>query len=140
MAVTDIPASHRDLLDGPVYAVMSTHMADGSIQSTLVWCDYDGRHIRVNTKRGRVKELNLRKDPRVTLLLVDTGNPWKYLSIRGRVAETTEAGAFEHLDMLTKKYLGQDHYYGFVEPLEAKQGITRCVFHIEPQQVLVNGG
>lgn len=136
----DIPASHRDLLDGPVYAVMSTHMADGSIQSTLVWCDYDGRHIRVNTKRGRVKELNLRKDPRVTLLLVDTTNPWKYLSIRGRVAETTETGAFEHLDKLTKKYLGQDRYYGFVEPLEAKQGITRCVFRIEPQQVMVNGG
>ncbi|TNF32596.1 MAG: PPOX class F420-dependent oxidoreductase [Gammaproteobacteria bacterium] len=135
-----IPASHRDLLDGPVYATLSTLMPDGSIQSTLVWCDFDGRFIRVNTKVGRVKELNTRRDPRVTLLLVDTTNPWKYLTIRGRVVEKTTNAAFEHLDRLTKKYLGQEKYYGFVEPEDAKEGIVRCILKIEPEQVMANGG
>ncbi|HEY9036424.1 MAG TPA: PPOX class F420-dependent oxidoreductase [Pseudomonadales bacterium] len=135
----DIPASHRDLLDGPVYATLSTLMPDGSIQSTLVWCDYDGKHIRVNTKLGRVKETNTRRDARVTLLLVDTTNPWKYLSIRGRVIDKTPVGAFEHLDRLTQKYLGQEKYYGTVEPEEAKAGITRCLMKIEPTHVMANG-
>lgn len=136
----EIPASHRDLLDNPVYATLSTLMPDGSIQSTLVWCDYDGKHLRVNTKVGRIKEINTRHDARVTLLLVDTTNPWKYLSIRGHVVDKTATGAFEHLDRLTKKYLGQDKYYGFVEPEEAREGITRCILKIEPDHVMANGG
>lgn len=135
-----IPDSHRDLIDGPVYATLSTHMADGSIQSTLVWVDMADGLIRINTKRGRVKERNLARDPRATLLLVDTNNPFKYLSIRGRLSRAVEAGAFEHLDALTQKYLGQSHYYGFVEPESAREGITRCILHIQPEQVLVNGG
>lgn len=138
--MTRIPDSHRDLLDGPVYGVLSTHMADGSIQSTVVWCDYDGKHIAVNTKRGRVKERNIARDPRVTLLLIDTANPFKYLSIRGKVAEVVEHGAFEHLDKLTQKYMGQPHYYGFIEPETAKSGIVRCILKIELQQVMANGG
>jgi len=118
------------MLEGPVYGVLSTHMADGSIQSTLVWFNFDGEYIYVNTKRGRVKEKNVVNNPQVSLLAVDTTNPWKYISIRGRVVDIIEENTVEHLDKLTQLYLGAEHYYGVVEPEEALAGITRCIFKI----------
>ena len=135
----EIPASHSDLLEKPVYGVLSTTFPNGEIQSTLVWVGHQDGYLYVNTKRGREKEKNVARDPRVTLMLVDTSNPWRYLSIRGRVDQVIEDGAVEHLDELTLKYLGQRHYYGNVEPPEALQGITRCILRIAPTKVMAVG-
>lgn len=134
-----IPESHLDLLSNPVYGVLSTQFPNGEIQSTLVWVGYQDGYLFVNTKRGREKEKNIARNPHVTLMLVDTTNPWKYLSIRGVVSEVIEQGAVEHLDSLTLKYLGQPNYYGFVEPPEALEGITRCMLKIEPTKVMTVG-
>ena len=134
-----VPASHREMLEGPVYGVLNTHMANGDIQSTLVWFNYKDGYIWVNTKPGRVKERNVQANPKVSLLAVDTTNPWKYISIRGKVVEIVKEGAFEHIDELTKIYLGQDHYYGTVEPEEAKEGVERCMFKIFIEKVMVIG-
>lgn len=134
-----IPESHLDLLSNPVYGVLSTQFPNGEIQSTLVWVGHENGYLYVNTKRGREKEKNIARDPRVTLMLVDTSNPWKYLSIRGVVSEVIEQGAVEHLDSLTLKYLGQPKYYGFVEPPAALEGITRCILKIEPTKVMTVG-
>lgn len=128
--MSKVPASHVDMMTGPVYGIFSTHMSNGDIQSTLVWFDYDGEFVYVNTKRGRVKERNVVANPNVALLAVDTNNQWKYIAIRGEVVDIIEEGAVEHLDKLTKTYLGADHYYGVVEPVEALQGVTRCILKI----------
>lgn len=134
-----VPATHVAMLEGPVYGVFNTHMPNGDIQSTLVWFDYDGEFIYINTKRGRIKERNVVANPNVSLLAVDTTNQWKYISIRGDVVDIIEEGAVEHLDKLTKLYLGADHYYGVVEPVEALQGITRCILKIAIKHVMTVG-
>jgi Pyridoxamine 5'-phosphate oxidase len=67
-ASAEIPASHRDLVDCPPVAALTTVMADGYPQTSVVWCDFDGEYVRVNTMRGFAKERNMRRDPRVTLL------------------------------------------------------------------------
>jgi PPOX class probable F420-dependent enzyme len=127
------------MLEGPVYGVFNTHMPNGGIQSTLVWFNFDGEYIYINTKRGRVKEHNVVKNPNVSLLAVDTTNPWKYISIRGKVIDIVEENTVEHLDALTKIYLGADHYYGAVEPVEALEGITRCILKIAIEHVMTVG-
>lgn len=134
-----VPASHTDMMNGPVYGVFNTHMPNGDIQSTLVWFDYDGEYIYINTKRGRIKERNVVANPNVSLLAVDTANPWKYISIRGKVVDISEENTVQHLDKLTRIYLGQDHYYGVVEPVEALQGITRCILKIAINEVMTVG-
>lgn len=134
-----IPDTHKAMLTGPVYGVLNTHMPDGDIQSTLVWFDFDGELVRVNTKRGRVKERNVLANPNVSLLAVDTTNPWKYISLRGEVIAIDEENTVEHLDSLTQTYLGQDHYYGVVEPEEALEGITRCILKIKVNHVMTVG-
>ena len=122
-----IPASYRDLFDKQAFGNLGTLMPDGSPQVTPVWVDYDGKYVIVNTARGRQKDKNLRRDGRVSLAILDPQNPYRYLEIRGRVAEVTEKGAAEHIDKMAKKYLGKDKY-PFSQP-----GEVRVMFKIEPQ-------
>jgi PPOX class probable F420-dependent enzyme len=82
-------------------------MRNGSPHTTPVWCNLDGVHVLVNTMRGFVKERNMRRDPRVTLLCYDPQAPLRTLEIRGRVVEMTEQGAREHLDTLALSYTGK---------------------------------
>src|SRR2546428_169995 len=92
------------------FAHLATVGADNTPQVTPVWCDWDGTHVRINTARGRVKDRNLRKNPKVALSIQDPDNPYRYIQVRGRVAEMTEQGADAHIDALAKKYLGTDKY------------------------------
>ena len=110
MATTDDLAKYRDLFDKKAFAVLATVGADGHPQATPVWVDLDGGQVRFNTARGRVKDKNLAKNPRVALTIMDPDNPYRYLQIRGRVTEMTEEGADAHIDALAKKYIGQDRY------------------------------
>jgi len=102
--------AYRDLFDKKAFAHLATVGADGVPQSTPVWCDFDGTHIRINTARGRVKDRNLQRNPRVAVSVLDPDNPYRYVQVRGRVTEMTEQGADAHIDGLAKKYLGQDRY------------------------------
>jgi PPOX class probable F420-dependent enzyme len=110
LVATTIPATHQDLLQKPAFASLATLNSDGSPQVTPVWFEYDGEHIVINTARGRVKDRNLRREPRVALSIMDPANPYRYLGIQGRVAEMTEDGADAGIDRLAKKYLGKDTY------------------------------
>lgn len=113
----EIPASHRDLVECPPVAALTTIMRDGEPQTSVVWCDFDGECVRVNTMRGFAKERNMRRDPRVTLLCYDPNQPLRYLEVRGTVVEMTEAGATEHLDQLASKYAGRPiRYFGDAIP------------------------
>lgn len=102
-----IPATHLDLVECPPVAALSTVTPDGYPQTTVVWCDFDGNCLRVNTMRGFAKERNMRRDPRVALLCYDPSRPLRYLEVRGRVVEMTEMGGAEHLDGLASKYVGR---------------------------------
>ena len=108
-------------------------MPDGSPQVTPVWCDYDGKHILVNSARGRVKDRNVERDRRVPLSIPDPDNPYRYLAVRGKVVEITEKGADEHIDKMAKKYLGKDTY-PFRTPTE-----KRVIYKIEPLRVQAYG-
>ena len=105
-----IPDSHRDILDKKALAHLATLMPDGAPQVTPVWCDYDGTHVCINSAKGRRKDHNMRRDPRVSLSLCDPDNAYRYLEIRGEVVDISEDGADEHIDRLAHKYLGVDEY------------------------------
>ncbi len=132
MAVT-IPEKYRDLFDKRAFASLGTLMPDGSPQVTPVWVDIDDGHLLFNSARGRQKDKNVRRDPRVTLTLIDPDNPYRYLEVRGRVVDITEKGAAQHIDKLAKKYLGVDKY-PYAQP-----GEVRVLYRIEPQHVHGNG-
>ncbi|MCS6817843.1 MAG: PPOX class F420-dependent oxidoreductase [Blastocatellia bacterium] len=124
-----IPNEYLDLFQKRAFAVLATLMPDGSPQVTPVWCDFDGTHVLVNSARGRVKDRNMRRDPRVALVILDPENPYRYVEIRGRVVEITEEGADAHIDRLAKKYLGLETY-PYRQP-----GEVRVLYKIRPERV-----
>lgn len=132
-----VPPTHRDLVEGPRVAALTTLMPDGYPQTSVVWCDFDGSHIRVNCMRGSRKELNMRRDPRVALLCYDPRQPLRFLEIRGTVVEMTEEGALEHLDGLASLYLGRPaRYFGDCIAAEWAATETPVLCRILPAHVV----
>lgn len=125
-----IPDKYKDLLSGKkAFASLGTLMPDGTPQVTPVWFDYDGKNLIFNSARGRQKDLNVRRDPRVTMTIIDPENPYRYIEVRGRVTGITQEGADKHIDKLAKKYLGQDKYpYG-------QPGEVRVLYTVRPEKV-----
>ena len=132
-----IPASHRDLVQCPPVAALTTVMPNGSPQTSVVWCDVDGDCVRVNTMRGFVKERNMRRNPRVTLLCYDPRQPNRYLEVRGTVIEMTRAGAAEHLDDLASRYAGRPvRYFGDAIPARFAHTEVPVLCRIRPTHVV----
>ena len=100
----------RSLLARPVLASLATIAADGSPQITPLWIDVDGDDLLINTARGRAKERNLARSPRVAVCVIDPDDPYNVLAVHGTVIEITAEGADAHIDFLAQKYLGVDSY------------------------------
>lgn len=128
-----IPASHKDLLDKKGFAHMATLGPEGEPHSSPVWYDWDGEHILVSHTKERQKYRNVTRDPRVALSILDPDDPYRYLEIRGRVAEVEDDPHKRLIDRLAKKYQGKDTY-GKDGP-----GDNRVIFKIEPQRVTTRG-
>jgi PPOX class probable F420-dependent enzyme len=129
-----IPETFKDLLTTKkAFANVATINPDGTPQVTPVWFDWDGKQLRINTAKGRLKDKNLRRTPVVALAIMDPDNPYRYVQIKGRVASITESGADAHIDALAKKYLGQDRY-PYRKPDE-----VRVTFTIAPDRVQTMG-
>jgi PPOX class probable F420-dependent enzyme len=132
-----IPGSHLDLVECPPVAALTTVMPDGSPQTSVVWCDYDGAFVRVNTMRGFQKERNMRRNPRVTLLCYDPRDDCRYLEIRGTVEAMTEDGAMAHLDALASKYAGRPvRYFGECVPAVLAESEAPVLCRIRPTHVI----
>jgi len=128
-----IPDKYRDLFNKRAFASLGTLMPDGRPQVTPVWVDLDGDYVIFNSAKGRQKDRNVRRDPRVALAIIDPDNPYRYLEIRGRVVEITEDGADANIDKLAKKYLGVDKY-------PYRQGNeTRVIYKIQPEHTNMMG-
>ena len=123
--------SERDveLLKGPNYATFVTIDDDGIPQSTIIWIDTDGSNVLVNTAKGRVKDRNVRRDPKVSVLVVKEGDAYDWISVSGRVIDIEEGERAErHIDELSHRYDG--HGYSFT------QGQVREILTIAPERII----
>ncbi len=125
-----IPEKVHDLFTKPIVCALATLMPDGQPQVTPVWCDYDGKYVRINTARGRQKDRNMTKRAKVTVFLIDPQDPYHWVEVRGHIAEITEDGAREHINQLAHKYTGKDYVY-------QQPDQVRVIYKIEPDKVNV---
>ncbi len=133
MAAQVIPQAYLDLFKKKAFGNLVTLMPSGQPQVTPVWVDYDGRNVLINTAEGRQKDKNLQRDRRVALSILDPDNPYRYLEVRGHVAERTRDGAEQSIDAMAKRYLDKDTY-PWRQPGEA-----RVLYKIEPEHVTSMG-
>lgn len=117
------------LAKGKNLATVVTLMPDGQPQALLTWIDTDGENIWVNTEPQRQRGRNVRRDPRVTVLIHSASDPWDWSEIRGHVIEAIDGQkARDHIDELSRKYVGGD-YRNPIGP----QG--RVIYVIAPDKV-----
>lgn len=98
----------RALLDGANYATVATLAKDGSPQTSVVWIKRDGDDVLFSTVVGRAKERHLTRDPRVSITVIDSDNPYNYTEFRGEASLTTEGGD-DLINELARKYTGDDY-------------------------------
>ena len=113
------------ILKGKNFASLATINSDGSPQVSVVWIDYKDNHILINTAKNRIKTNNMERDPRVSISVTDTKNPYYQITFKGIVKNISESNADDHIHSLAKKYLNQDKY-----PISDKE--IRVIVSIEP--------
>ena len=98
------------LAQGKNLASVVTLMPDGQPQALLTWVDTDGEHVLVNTEPGRQRTKNVRRDPRITVLIQSASDPGDWAEVRGHVTEIVEGDeARAHIDKLANRYTGGDY-------------------------------
>lgn len=97
----------RKLIDGPNFAHFATLMPDGSPQSTTVWISRDGDMPIVSTTDASLMSRNTRRDPRVSISIIDFKNPYEEVQIRGRVVDRRPDPELKIVDAISHKYLGK---------------------------------
>ncbi len=122
----------RAFLENPFVGVVTTLQRDGSPQSTVVWVDVDDEGVSINTAYGRVKPRNLARDPRISLVVVDPGDPYRWIKVSG-TGRLVDEGADDQIDRLSKKYTGRDVY------ASRQPGEQRVTVRITSDRILSRG-
>ena len=128
-----IPDSHRDLVDRPLIASLAITLSNGTPQVTPVWFNVEAGYFFVNTAKGRVKAKALAKNAYAAILVIDPANMYRYLAIRGPVIEASEAEGRAHINLLSKRYTGNE-VYRFGPPDE-----VRIRYKVLPEFILAEG-
>lgn len=123
-----LPDSARELFDGVNFATLACLNPDGSPQTSVVWVKTDGDDILFSTLKGRRKHRNIVRDPRVSILVIDSANPYRYAEVRG-TATITDDKTGELIQELSHKYTGKDW-------VEADPDGERVIVRITPEKVI----
>jgi PPOX class probable F420-dependent enzyme len=123
----------KSLAQAKNFAAFTTLLPGGQPMTHVMWVDADDEHILINTEVGRQKALNVKKDRRVTVTVIDAANPYHYGEVRGRVVEeVTGPEARAGIDKLSMKYTGKPY-----DPNAIKT--ERVLLRIAPERQRVNG-
>lgn len=115
----------KELAQGPTIAAVTTLLPDGTPMTHPLWVDADDEFLLLNTEIGRQKFRNIERDPRITVTMWDPQNTYRYVEIRGEVAETVGGDeARAHIDVLSRKYTGHD----YANPI----GTERVILKVRP--------
>jgi PPOX class probable F420-dependent enzyme len=112
----------RTLATGGNFATLTTLFTDGTPQTQVMWVDADDDHILINTEVHRAKFRNVERDPRVTVTVWNSDNPYQYAEVRGRVVEVVRGpAARDHIDHCSRVYTGKD----YATPIQSERAILR---------------
>jgi PPOX class probable F420-dependent enzyme len=130
--VRELTPAQRAFLENPFVGVVTDLRPDGSPHSTVVWVDVDDEGVSFNTAWPRAKPRYFQNDPRVSLVVLDPADPYRWLALDGTVTMTDE-GANDQIDRLSKKYTGREKYASH------RPGETRVTVRIAPRRIESRG-
>jgi PPOX class probable F420-dependent enzyme len=99
-----------ELACGQNFAALTTLLPGGHPQTQVMWVDADSERLLVNTEVHRQRFRNVERDPRVTLMIWDRQDPYRFVEVRGEVVEEVKGPeARKHIDELSQKYRGRPY-------------------------------
>ncbi|GAA4845044.1 PPOX class F420-dependent oxidoreductase [Actinomycetospora corticicola] len=124
----DLHPMTEELASGANFASVSTILPSGLIQTQILWVGIKDGRLVLNTETHRKRYQNLQRDPRITVLIRDENDPYRYAEVRGEVNDfTTGDEARKHIDEVAQKYTGGDY------PPEAIKS-ERVILWITPER------
>jgi PPOX class probable F420-dependent enzyme len=121
----------RTFLNEPRFGVLATINADGTPQQSVVWYELQGDEIMMNTKGGRLKDRNLRRDPRAALCIED-GN--HYVALRGPVTlNDDQTVAQSDIERLAVRYDGAEKARAQVRSQFSRE--ARVTIRLRPERI-----
>jgi PPOX class probable F420-dependent enzyme len=119
-----------ELARGQNFAALTTLLSSGHPQTQVMWVDVDDQHLLINTEVHRQKFRNVERDPRVTLMIWDNEDPYRFVEVRGEVVEKVRGPeARKHIDELSQKYHGR--------PYQTRIRSERVVLRIAPLRQVI---
>lgn len=103
-----LPREVRNLLDRANFAHLATIRKDGAPQVDPVWVAREGDLLLVGTGEGTRKARHARRDPRVSISIVDFDDPYEEAMLQGRVVEHRPDGDLQVMDAISRKYTGKE--------------------------------
>lgn len=129
--VDQVPEELVDLLTGSTLGHVAVVTPRGVLTSHVMWVDHEDGRVLTSSRVGSAKGKALRADPRVAISVVDRANPWRWVSISGRVVEIRPDTGLAFIDRMSHRYTGRDYMMRDME---------REVFAIEPERVRSSAG
>ncbi|CAL9595263.1 hypothetical protein SUDANB58_05319 [Streptomyces sp. enrichment culture] len=109
MSKPPLPPEAVDLLRRANPCVMATLRSDGTPVSTPTWYLWEDGRVLINLDEGRVRLKHLRRDPRVTLTVLDKGDWYTHVTLIGRVAMLQNDDALADIDRISEHYTGKPY-------------------------------
>lgn len=101
----------QEFLRAPQPATIATLDPDGAPRQAVAWFRFDPPDVIVlNSAVGRRWPANLRRDPRVSIAVVDRHDPYRWLGLTGRVVEVIDDQLVAQADIaeLARRYMADD--------------------------------
>jgi PPOX class probable F420-dependent enzyme len=129
--VDKVPAELVDLLAGSTLGHVTVVTPRGALVTHIMWVDYEDGHVLTSSRVGSAKGKALRADPRIAISVVDRANPWRWVSVSGRVVEIRPDSGLAFIDRMSRRYTGRDYMMRDME---------REIFVIDPERVRSSTG
>jgi PPOX class probable F420-dependent enzyme len=130
-AIVEVPAEMVDLLTGSTLGHVTVVTPRGHLASHVMWVDYEDGRVLTSSRVGSAKGKALRADPRVSVSVVDGSNPWRWITVSGRVVEIRPDTDLVFIDKMSRRYTGRDYMM---------RDMDREIFVIEPERVRSSTG
>ena len=101
---TSIPPALLPLLERPLFGALGTIRPDDTVQVNPMWFEFDGTHLRFTHTTKRAKFRNLQRNPSMSLSVIDPGDPFRYLEVRGSLVDVVPDPTGEFYIRLGKRY------------------------------------
>ena len=105
-----LPEELKVAISKNAFCAMATHLNTNEIQNHLMWIDYLGENLIINTEKGRQKTFNIRSDNNISLVIFEPDAMYSSWEIRGEVQEVIDdSTANNHIDRLSNRYTGHPY-------------------------------